>query len=184
MMTPWLQQWLLIRQFPPAGWQKAQPAPPPLTNKSGAQSLALKLKITPMTVILLNAHKIYLHIFVTFLVFYIKIRPKCTVALIWFHSFFSRKKSEIWIAFTFFEKWKVKSFSFSLFSRNEKWIDFWFHSFQEVKVKLKSLEIERWNMKKILENSRETRLSQGTDYLNHAVYPFYLEGLIKPSSKS
>jgi hypothetical protein len=78
-------------------------------------------KITPMTVILLNAHKIYLHIFVTFLVFYIKIRPKCTVALIWFHSFFSRKKSEIWIAFTFFEKWKVKSFSFSLFSRNEKW---------------------------------------------------------------
>ena len=99
-----------------------------------------------------------------FLVFYIKIRPKCTVALMWFHSFFSRKKSEIWIAFTFFEKWKVKSFSFSLFSRNEKWIDFLFHSFREVKVKLKSLEIEieRWNMKKILENSRETRLSQVT----------------------
>ena len=96
--------------------------------------------------------------------FYIKIRQKCTVALMWFHSFFSRKKSEIWIAFTFFEKWKVKSFSFSLFSRNEKWIDFWFHSFREVKVKLKSLEIEieRWNMKKILENSRETRLSQVT----------------------
>ena len=99
-----------------------------------------------------------------FIVFYIKIRQKFTVALIWFHSFFSRKKSEIWIAFTFFEKWKVKSFSFSLFSRNEKWIDFWFHSFREVKVKLKSLEIEieRWNMKKILENSRETRLSQVT----------------------
>ena len=94
--------------------------------------------------------------------FNIKIRPKCTVALMWFHSFFSRKKSEIWIAFTFFEKWKVKSFSFSLFSRNEKWIDFWFHSFREVKVKLKSLEIEieRWNMKKILQISRETRLSQ------------------------
>ena len=96
-----------------------------------------------------------------FLVFYIKIRPKCTVAIMWFQSFFSRKKSEIWIAFTFFEKWKVKSFSFSLFSRNEKWIDFWFHSFREVKVKLKSLEIERWNMKKILKNSRETRLSLG-----------------------
>ena len=86
-----------------------------------------------------------------FIVFYIKIRQKFTVALIWFHSFFSRKKSEIWIAFTFFEKWKVKSFSFSLFSRNEKWIDFWFHSFREVKVKLKSLEIEieKWTFSRI-----------------------------------
>ena len=106
-----------------------------------------------------------------FLVFNIKIRPKCTVALMWFHSFFSRKKSEIWIAFTFFEKWKVKSFSFSLFSRNEKWIDFLFHSFREVKVKLKSLEIEieRWNMKKILEKWDSCRLLPYMFFYDHHI---------------
>ena len=39
----------------------------------------------------------------------------------WFHSFFSRKKSEIWIAFTFFEKWKVKNKIPSLFFEKWKW---------------------------------------------------------------
>ena len=44
------------------------------------------------------------------------------------HSFFSRKR--------------VKSEMLSLFSRNEKWICFSFHSFREWKVKWKCLEIE------------------------------------------
>ena len=52
-----------------------------------------------------------------------------------FHSFFSRKR--------------VKSVMLSLFSRNEKWICFSFHSFWEWKVKWKCLEIEieseKWN---------------------------------------
>ena len=59
--------------------------------------------------------------------------------------------------FTLFSREKrVKFEMLSLFSRNEKWNDFWFHSFREVKVKLKSLEIKRWNMKKILEK-RDSR---------------------------
>ena len=75
--------------------------------------------------------------------------------------FFLEKQSEIRNGFTFFEKWKVKKIILSLFLRNEKWNDFLFHSFREVKVKLKYLEteIEKWNFKIILENSRETRLS-------------------------
>ena len=92
-----------------------------------------------------------------FEVFMTKSRVTCTISL-----FFLEKKSEIWNAFTFFEKWKVKQIFLSLFSRNEKWNDFLFHSFREVKVKLKYLEteIERKNLKKNnLENSRETRLS-------------------------
>jgi len=43
------------------------------------------------------------------------------IARTWFHSFFSRKKSEIWIAFTFFEKWKVKNKILSLFFEKWKW---------------------------------------------------------------
>ena len=39
----------------------------------------------------------------------------------WFHSFFSRKKSEIQIAFPFFEKWKVKNKIPSLFFEKWKW---------------------------------------------------------------
>ena len=79
--------------------------------------------------------------------------------------FFLEKQSEIRNSFTFFEKWKVKKIILSLFLRNEKWNDFFFHSFREVKVKLKYLEteIEKWNFKIILENSRETRLSLVTD---------------------
>ena len=67
--------------------------------------------------------------------------------------------------FTLFSREKrVKFEMLSLFSRNEKWNDFWFHFFREVKVKLKcfEIEIEKWNCKIILENSRETRLSQVT----------------------
>ena len=75
--------------------------------------------------------------------------------------FFLEKQSEIRNSFTFFEKWKVKKIILSLFLRNEKWNDFFFHSFREVKVKLKYLEteIEKWNFKIIPENSGETRLS-------------------------
>ena len=43
------------------------------------------------------------------------------IARTWFHSFFSRKKSEIWIAFPFFEKWKVKNKIPSLFFEKWKW---------------------------------------------------------------
>ena len=43
------------------------------------------------------------------------------IARTWFHSFFSRKKSEIWVAFTFFEKWKVKNNIPSLFFEKWKW---------------------------------------------------------------
>ena len=43
------------------------------------------------------------------------------IACTWFHSFFSRKKSEIRIAFTFFEKWKVKNKIPSLFFEKWKW---------------------------------------------------------------
>ena len=85
---------------------------------------------------------------------------RCVISL-----FFLEKQSEIRNAFTFFEKWKVKKIILSLFLRNEKWNDFLFHSFREVKVKLRYLEIEieKWNFKKNLENSRETRLSLVTD---------------------
>ena len=65
----------------------------------------------------------------------------------------------------FFSRKRVKSEMLSLFLRIEKWILFSFHSFREWKVKWKCLEIEikKWNVNKILENSRETRLSQVTE---------------------
>ena len=60
------------------------------------------------------------------------------------HSFFSRKR--------------VKSERLSLFSRNEKWNYFSFHSFREWKVKWKCLEIEieneKWNEKALKSRSR------------------------------
>ena len=89
--------------------------------------------------------------------------------------FFLEKQSEIRNSFTFFEKWKVKKIILSLFLRNEKWNDFFFHSFREVKVKLKYLEteIEKWNFKIILENSRETRLSLVTAPLFLAMPGFW-----------
>ena len=91
--------------------------------------------------------------------------------------FFLEKQSEIRNSFTFFEKWKVKKIILSLFLRNEKWNDFFFHSFREVKVKLKYLEteIEKWNFKIILENSRETRLSLVTDLDQPPVIKIVLE---------
>jgi len=66
----------------------------------------------------------------------------------WFHSFFSRKKSEIQIAFTFFEKWKVKNKIPSLFFEKWKWN--WNGSRSRTRSE---------NEKKNLENSRETRIS-------------------------
>ena len=70
------------------------------------------------------------------------------IARTWFHSFFSRKNSEIWIAFTFFEKWKVKNKIPSLFFEKWKWN--WNGSRSRTRSE---------NEKKILENSRETRIS-------------------------
>ena len=78
--------------------------------------------------------------------------------------FFLEKKSEIWNAFTLFEKWKVNLFFLSLISRVKSEIKMPWNRDREWKVKWKcpEIEIEKWNWKKILENSRETRLSQGT----------------------
>ena len=91
---------------------------------------------------------------------------RCVISL-----FFLEKQSEIRNTFTFFEKWKVKKIILSLFLRNEKWNDFFFHSFREVKVKLKypETEIEKWNFKIILKNSRESRLLQVTVFSDHFV---------------
>ena len=50
-----------------------------------------------------------------------KIERAQVIPRTWFHSFFSRKKSEIQIAFTFFEKWKVKNKFLSLFFESWKW---------------------------------------------------------------
>ena len=78
--------------------------------------------------------------------------------------FFLEKKSEIWNAFTLFEKWKVNLFFLSLISRVKSEMKMPWNRDREWKVKWKCLEIEieKWNRKKILENSRETRLSQVT----------------------
>ena len=78
--------------------------------------------------------------------------------------FFLEKKSEIWNAFTLFEKWKVNLFFLSLISRVKSEMKMPWNRDREWKVKWKCLEIEieKWNRKKILKNSRETRLSQVT----------------------
>ena len=67
--------------------------------------------------------------------------------------FFSRKKSEIQIAFTFFEKWKVKNKFFSLFFESWKWNSNGSRS-----------RTRSENLKKNLENSRETRISLGAGW--------------------
>ena len=74
---------------------------------------------------------------------------------------FLNKKSEIWNDFTIFEKWKVKNFLPSLFSRSESENQMTQNRDREVKVKIKwlKIEIEKWIFKKNLENSRESRLS-------------------------
>ena len=64
----------------------------------------------------------------------------------WFHSFFLRKKSEIRIAFTFFEKWKIKSLH--SFLRSESEIETARDREREVKMKI---------------NSRKTRISLISD---------------------
>ena len=79
-----------------------------------------------------------------FVVFCINIWQKFTVALIWFHSFFSRKR--------------VKFELLSLFSRNEKWNHFPFHSFREMKSELifdfTLFEKWKWNWKASRSRSR------------------------------
>jgi len=79
-----------------------------------------------------------------FVVFCIKIQQKFTVALIWFHSFFSRKR--------------VKFELLSLLSRNEKWNHFPFHSFREMKSELifdfTLFEKWKWNWKASRSRSR------------------------------
>ena len=73
-------------------------------------------------------------------------------------------KSEMKILFTHFEKWKVKWKSVSLISRMKSEMKMPWDRDREWKVKWKCLEIEieKWNVQKFLENSRETRLSQVT----------------------
>ena len=80
---------------------------------------------------------------------------------------FLNKKSEIWNDFTIFEKWKVKNFLPSLFSRSESENQMTQNRDREVKVKIKwlKIEIEKWIFKKNLENSRESRLSLVTAVL-------------------
>ena len=81
-----------------------------------------------------------------------------------FSLFFLKKKSEIWNAFTYFEneKWnenalksrsRMKSEMKRPWNRDREW---------KMKWKCLEIEIEKWNVQKILENSRETRLSQVT----------------------
>ena len=92
---------------------------------------------------------------------------------------FLNKKSEIWNDFTIFEKWKVKNFLPSLFSRSESENQMTQNRDREVKVKIKwlKIEIEKWIFKKILEN-RDSRWSlnqinelQITFWLNHQMEP-------------
>ena len=66
----------------------------------------------------------------------------------WFHSFLSRKKREIRIAFTFFEKWKIKSFH--SFLRSESEIETTRDREREVKIK-KILEKQesRWSLQNV-----------------------------------
>ena len=96
--------------------------------------------------------------------------------------FFLEKKSEIWKAFTLFEKWKVNLFFLSLISRVKSEMKMPWNRDREWKVKWKCLEIEieKWKRKKILENSRETRLSQVTvscDLMFHVIWRFMTFGV-------
>ena len=93
---------------------------------------------------------------------------KCKVTCI-ISLFFLEKKSEIWNAFTLFENWKVNLVFLSLISRMKSEMKIPWDRDREWKVKWKCLEIEieKWNVDKILENSRETRLSQVTVKVCH-----------------
>ena len=86
-------------------------------------------------------------------------------------------KIYIWSKFLNFS-WQEMHISL-FFLEKKEWNLKCFHSFREMKSEIKmpwnrdrewkvkwkcpEIEIEKWNWKKILENSRETRLSQGTD---------------------
>ena len=76
--------------------------------------------------------------------------------------------------FTLFSREKrVKFEMLSLFPRVKSEMKMPWNRDREWKVKWKcpEIEIEKWNWKKILENSRETRLSQGTDLLAPSWHP-------------
>jgi len=74
------------------------------------------------------------------------------------------KKSEIWNAFTYFENEKWNENALKSRSRMKSEMKRPWNRDREWKVKWKCLKIEteKWNFKIILENSRETRLSQVT----------------------
>ena len=83
-----------------------------------------------------------------------KCKVLCLISL-----FFLEKKSEIWNAFTLFEKWKVNFVFLSLFSRMKS--EMKIHWDREWKVKWKCLEIEKWNFKtKKIEKRDSCRLLQ------------------------
>ena len=71
--------------------------------------------------------------------------------------FFLEKKSEIWNAFTLFEKWKVNLFFLSLISRVKSEMKMPWNRDREWKVNWKCLEIEieKWNFSRIFEKFRE-----------------------------
>ena len=110
---------------------------------------------------------------------------KCKVTCI-ISLFFLEKKSEIWNAFTLFENWKVNLVFLSLISRMKSEMKIPWDRDREWKVKWKCLEIEieKWNVNKIPENSRETRLSQVTEKprcwrtTNHALKRHTLGGMV------
>ena len=101
------------------------------------------------------------------------------------YSFFLEKKNEIWNTFTLFEKWKVNLFFLSLISRVKSEMKMPWNRDREWKVKWKCLEIEieKWNRKKILENSRETRLLQVTGMYFIYIHLSIVLELINWSSK-
>ena len=79
------------------------------------------------------------------------------------HNFTLEKKSEIWNAFTLFKNWKVNLVFLSLISRMKSEMKMPWDREWKVKWKCLEIEIKKWNVNKILENSRETRLSQVTE---------------------
>ena len=104
-----------------------------------------------------------------------------------FSLFFLEKKSEIWNAFTYFENEKWNENALKSRSRMKSEMKRPWNRDREWKVKWKCLEIEteKWNFKIILENSRETRLSQvtGTCIL-HFTRLKHLKGSCKYRHKS
>ena len=130
-----------------------------------------------------NHFKCYIlifHITNFFEFFMTRSRVTCTISL-----FFLEKKSEIWNAFTFFENWKVNLVFLSLISRMKSEMKIPWDRDREWKVKWKCLEIEieKWNVDKILENSRETRLSQVTAKSDGLLYSVSVSAMMIFSPK-